>query len=480
MIGFRLLLVAVVATLLVLASAIKGRATDEHQQQQLKSDEELAPSKGGALAEGPRAYEQAKGAPELPRERDSLPKGYEAPRASGNAERKGGERKAAPAPAAAPKAATKTLAATSTKGLDREQKREEQREYKQEKLVEYKQEQLEQLPKQMEEQQRDHTEQREYKQQQLQDDITEYRYEKQQRQEDERFEEQQQQEQQRHQELSHELVEEQVREDRLPKAQLPAVKGYSQRPIEQQRTEQAPEGWAEPYAFQYDNEGSSRRESGDTNGVVRGQYTLRSADGGQRIVDYVADRDGFRATVETNEFGTEARSPAAVSLRSSQPLAEKITRQVEASRTKELSAPKSANSATKRYVTPEAPAQRKLASPSTLVAPVSARSSVVAPDTSAYDAPVSTVVESTAELTDASDTFEPVVEARSLSLSSSPVASFESAHRRPSGAGAVTHRRTVSRVVPVTTSAARHVNLHAPAVHITRGAPIVHPEHTFH
>lgn len=88
---------------------------------------------------------------------------------------------------------------------------------------------------------------------------------------------------------------------------------------------QAPIGEAEPYAFSYNVEGSSRSESGDTKGVVRGQYTLSGPDGSNRVVDYVADHNGFRASVNTNEFGTEAKSPANVALRTSQPLAEEIT-----------------------------------------------------------------------------------------------------------------------------------------------------------
>lgn len=85
----------------------------------------------------------------------------------------------------------------------------------------------------------------------------------------------------------------------------------------------------EPYAFDYSVEGSSRRESGDTKGVVRGQYTLQGADGSSRIVDYIADHNGFRATVNTNEFGTESRSPAGVEIRSSQPTAEDISLRLE-------------------------------------------------------------------------------------------------------------------------------------------------------
>lgn len=91
----------------------------------------------------------------------------------------------------------------------------------------------------------------------------------------------------------------------------------------------APLGQAEPYSFSYQAEGSSRKEESDANGVVRGQYTLQGGDGAQRVVEYVADQNGFRASVNTNEFGTENRSPAAVNLRSSQPSAESITKGLE-------------------------------------------------------------------------------------------------------------------------------------------------------
>lgn len=91
----------------------------------------------------------------------------------------------------------------------------------------------------------------------------------------------------------------------------------------------APAGMAEPYAFDYSIEGSSRRESGDVNGVVRGQYTLQGADGSSRIVDYVADANGFRAQVNTNEAGTESKGAAGVQVKSSQPEAQDISLRLE-------------------------------------------------------------------------------------------------------------------------------------------------------
>ena len=43
----------------------------------------------------------------------------------------------------------------------------------------------------------------------------------------------------------------------------------------------------------------SRKESGDSNGVVTGQYQLIQPDGSLRVVDYTADAfSGFRASVK--------------------------------------------------------------------------------------------------------------------------------------------------------------------------------------
>lgn len=64
----------------------------------------------------------------------------------------------------------------------------------------------------------------------------------------------------------------------------------------------------------------SRSESADESGKVVGSYSLYVADGRQRKVDYVATpEEGFRATVTTNEFGTDpkAESPADVQFYSS-------------------------------------------------------------------------------------------------------------------------------------------------------------------
>jgi hypothetical protein len=56
-----------------------------------------------------------------------------------------------------------------------------------------------------------------------------------------------------------------------------------------------------PYAFSYSADaidgGSARQESADALGVVRGSYSVVSADGIKRIVSYIADENGFRAQV---------------------------------------------------------------------------------------------------------------------------------------------------------------------------------------
>ncbi|XP_054721160.1 cuticle protein 10.9-like [Uloborus diversus] len=75
----------------------------------------------------------------------------------------------------------------------------------------------------------------------------------------------------------------------------------------------------QPYQFGYeaqDETGSSsfRRESGDANGRVQGSYGYKDHQGIERIVEYVADQNGYRAQVKTNEPGTESKSPADIEL----------------------------------------------------------------------------------------------------------------------------------------------------------------------
>ncbi|KAL1419378.1 hypothetical protein MTO96_005452 [Rhipicephalus appendiculatus] len=61
------------------------------------------------------------------------------------------------------------------------------------------------------------------------------------------------------------------------------------------------------YRFGYDvvhSSGSSFHKEESTNGVKVGSYGLRDVDGRVRIVNYVADAQGFRADVRTNEPAT--------------------------------------------------------------------------------------------------------------------------------------------------------------------------------
>lgn len=53
--------------------------------------------------------------------------------------------------------------------------------------------------------------------------------------------------------------------------------------------------------------GNFRRGSGDAWGNKWGSYGLKDVDGRYRIVNYVADKDGFRAKIDTNEPGTSNR-----------------------------------------------------------------------------------------------------------------------------------------------------------------------------
>jgi len=88
----------------------------------------------------------------------------------------------------------------------------------------------------------------------------------------------------------------------------------------------APLGLAEPFSYNYDvkdefGNNQYRRESGDTNGVVRGSYGYTDANGLYRIVDYIADQDGFRANIRSNEPGLvdAPANPADITLAAEQP-----------------------------------------------------------------------------------------------------------------------------------------------------------------
>jgi hypothetical protein len=88
----------------------------------------------------------------------------------------------------------------------------------------------------------------------------------------------------------------------------------------------------EPYSFAYtaDNEdgtSTQREESQTAEGVVTGFYIIKGADGSERRVDYVADKNGYRATVTTNEAGTESGNPGDAQIISSAPSAAELSRQ---------------------------------------------------------------------------------------------------------------------------------------------------------
>ncbi|XP_067138885.1 cuticle protein 10.9-like [Centruroides vittatus] len=78
-----------------------------------------------------------------------------------------------------------------------------------------------------------------------------------------------------------------------------------------------------PYEFAYDTEldggRMGRKETGDSSGRVVGSYSLAEDDGRSRVVEYVADAEGFRASVKTNEPGTKSENPADVAFYSSAP-----------------------------------------------------------------------------------------------------------------------------------------------------------------
>lgn len=78
------------------------------------------------------------------------------------------------------------------------------------------------------------------------------------------------------------------------------------------------EDFAGNYNFGYDEDhssgGSFRRETGNALGVKQGSYGLRDADGRVRVVNYLADANGFRASVSTNEPGIVPSAPADVSI----------------------------------------------------------------------------------------------------------------------------------------------------------------------
>ncbi|GBN63006.1 hypothetical protein AVEN_218264-1, partial [Araneus ventricosus] len=81
----------------------------------------------------------------------------------------------------------------------------------------------------------------------------------------------------------------------------------------------------QPYNFDYqsaDEQGNTHyhREEADASGTVRGSYGYTDIQGLYRVVDYIADVNGFRASIRTNEPGTDGKeSPADVQMTVEQP-----------------------------------------------------------------------------------------------------------------------------------------------------------------
>ncbi|GBM43789.1 hypothetical protein AVEN_92774-1 [Araneus ventricosus] len=77
-----------------------------------------------------------------------------------------------------------------------------------------------------------------------------------------------------------------------------------------------------PYSFGYsikDEHGEQHRsEEKDESGVVTGSYGFVDEKGIHRIVYYIADKNGFRAKIVTNEPGTASQNPAGVLMESAQ------------------------------------------------------------------------------------------------------------------------------------------------------------------
>ncbi|KAH6938098.1 hypothetical protein HPB50_006775 [Hyalomma asiaticum] len=76
-------------------------------------------------------------------------------------------------------------------------------------------------------------------------------------------------------------------------------------------------GAPQPYSFGYDTvdeygNRQYRSEQGDANNAKTGSYGYRDVNGLYRRVNYVADANGFRATVDTNEPGTAPGASADV------------------------------------------------------------------------------------------------------------------------------------------------------------------------
>lgn len=80
----------------------------------------------------------------------------------------------------------------------------------------------------------------------------------------------------------------------------------------------------EPYAFGYnvkDDYGNNqyRKEEAGNDGVIKGSYGYTDAAGLYRVVEYIADRLGFRTKIRSNEPGLKSMNSAAVTLDAQNP-----------------------------------------------------------------------------------------------------------------------------------------------------------------
>ncbi|GFY76985.1 uncharacterized protein TNIN_401411 [Trichonephila inaurata madagascariensis] len=72
-----------------------------------------------------------------------------------------------------------------------------------------------------------------------------------------------------------------------------------------------------PYNFEFDTRDENgttlfRRESQDRSGKVEGRYGYKDMFGTERIVEYIADENGYRAKIKTNEPGIAKKNSAGV------------------------------------------------------------------------------------------------------------------------------------------------------------------------
>jgi len=83
-------------------------------------------------------------------------------------------------------------------------------------------------------------------------------------------------------------------------------------------------GPADPYNFGFDvrdefGNNMFRKEDSDGRGSVTGSYGYTDANGLFRLVEYIADANGFRANVKSNEPGVGPASPADIVLTAQEP-----------------------------------------------------------------------------------------------------------------------------------------------------------------